>query len=254
MYKKQKILSPLTIFEILPKDIVNNIRFWLAKADFRESLVEIKKHQTSFDKYEHISQNCHNNKLQGIFHSFPFSAQNNVFRHIPNKTFTSISVNVLENQIIIPQSYCMPYPCIENILHYLDQEDINYIYDVSHYDIHYDEAHYDTDLMVNNILYSIVKLVTYIVDRVLEDIDSVKTEYKNTIAIPNIPQYSHMGNMFWLDTKECFKKYLFEHYIINRRKQQINNLIDIIIFNLGYRLSIRQQILHQKERLNTINY
>ncbi len=92
------------------------------------------------------------------------------------------------------------------------------------------------------------------VDSILLSIEKLKIEYKNNVAVPNINPFRHIGTVFWLDNKECFRKYLFENAYINNNKTVLNSIIDIILFNLGHRVSFRSEILDQKHRLNTLIY
>ena len=237
-YKPNKPNKPITILECLPKDIIDNIRFWLARADFNDSLVKIKDFKQNFDTYTDISQNCFNNKLQGIFHKFESNNSNNIFQHVPNTKFTAISVNVSDDKILIPESYNVPYPCINNIFHYM--------FDT----ISTPLISSRTDLTILNI----TTFISKVVDSILLSIEQLKIQYRNNVAVPNINPFRHIGTVFWLDNKECFQKYLFENAYINNNKMTINTIIDIILFNLGHRPSFRSKMLQQKHRLNTIIY
>lgn len=238
----------LTWIELLPLDVRNKIRMFVAKNDFTynvlsELFINTKNRREYIDDCERIEEYTFIGTKSSRSHVY-WGAYSNYLASVQHyfglNTINEISiVNVLYN--------------IQQLLTYDDTAHFNSIdisIDMILFYVRHNQEWLSYRLDIFKLLFSHIENM---INTYHYHVDVVKTTYKNTVAISDIDDL-HNHQYYWRDNAKCFKKYLYENVMINNLKTYLVQLFDMFIYNCGHLVNVYKKICQYRHELYEIKY
>jgi hypothetical protein len=228
--------TPITWIEILPKDCIGCIRYWVSKHDFSSVLKQLEIATNSERKW--ISD-CE--ALETYYKHGSYYMNNVTFSSVdpyitPISSIYNISAYIVNN---FSQIYNQREPVTYNNLMVAFESCDN---------------HYYSGSFVFEKLWEFIECEIGAIHRIIAH---VKNNYKQEVAVPMefatrlAIAHDHFA---WTDTKASFSRYIMEDAILANYRMIIYNLLKTISYNCGHMRTVRYNIENYKVELYRIDY
>lgn len=228
-------ISSITWIEILPKDCIDCIRYWVSKQDFSSVLQQLEIATNSERKW--ISD-CERIYFKNMNANHTYDVLNTGDPYMQAIPSISRVKDYIINNFYTGYNQLVPPITFNNLLLEFDKCGDNY----------YSKS---------TILEKLWDFIEHEIGIIHNIIAGIKNEYKKNIAIP-VEFAGRLGStsdrFAWIDTKASFSRYIMENIPVASYQLIIYNLLRIIFYNCGHLRTVRYNVEKCKIELYKIYY
>jgi hypothetical protein len=232
--------TPITWIEILPKDCIRCIRYWISKHDFSSVLKQLEIATNSERKWISDCEAMETYYKHGSYYRSFYQG---------NGSFSGVD------------PYITAIPSINNVCAYIvnnfsqiynQQEPVTYNNLIMAFESCNDH-HYSGSFVFEK-LWEFIESEIGAIHRIIAHIKNI---YKQDVAVPMefATRFAIANDHFaWTDTKASFSRYIMEDAMLANYRMIIYNLLKTIQYNCGHMRIVRYHIENCKAELYRIDY